>query len=203
MKKYEEYKQELLEGQLKVLKRNQDLISLGYTDMELDKEIISIENNIANIDEYTKANIGFYTYLAMQGIISAFKSNPTPYYTKSKFNSFIEENTAIPRHVLGFTVEDFACFERVRPDSDKAVETFLNKVNNWFGTTIPTFKDIAASEIELKNISDHDSVEYANAYCNLKELQRDAGLLLKYDNIPLLSLNEEYQEQKNKISKTL
>ena len=169
---------------------------------ELKEELQKLESYIANIDEVLTISIGNIAYKILDEFQKNIKKYPMDFYNNF-YNIVRTWYTFSPISVeLGFLdikISDLECFKSM--NYTEAIAKFIELMNSNFGTNIPLpgAIDEALNEYYEKSING-DEKEKAQAFMNLREIQRDSGLLEiddgTYLDFTLLATDESYQQAK-------
>lgn len=119
----------------------------------------------------------------------------------------MNEEQSFPNHYstsfydLGMTKDDLECLRGTNPDTIDFGDKLRQKANDFYGINIPMGREVPKAKRELDEIRDADSIEYAQAFVNLKEKERDAGEFWKGGvGIVIISDIPQYQDAKKRIS---
>lgn len=183
MRTYNEKQQELLTSLKDTLKIQQENLEKARRENDIyaqgvySEGIKKVEKNIENIDEATKAYIGYQTNNFLKEMSRIFDLHSSDYFdrydifldqyvTGDKVDSNGERNNIGME--LGVTKEDLECFRGKNPNSDEAMDSFKVHVNKQFGTNIPSNKEMEMMKVYENSENREDCVRYA-------ELRRDSG----------------------------
>ena len=206
MKTFEELKEELASEISHVLGNVMYEMHMGNNSDSKKTSLIMSAQNLQNyldfIDEVTTIEIGADT----NALIKFIESNKNE-FIKNFDNAVIDFRSGpfgILMNKLGLTSQDLECF-RNNILANGTADNFRQLINANFGTNIP-LSGVLENLLENYNkaLQSGNDLEIAQAFVNLREAQRDAGVLSNGGVFNLLAYDKEYQHAKElSASKTL
>ena len=195
MKTFEELKEELASEISHVLGNVMYEMHIGNNSDSKKTSLIMSAQNLQNyldfIDEVTTIEIGADTNALIKNFDNSvidFRSGPF----------------GVLMNKLGLTSQDLECF-RNNILANGTADNFRQHINANFGTNIP-LSGVLEKLLENYNkaLQSGNDLEIAQAFVNLREAQRDAGVLSNGGVFNLLAYDKEYQHAKElSASKTL
>ncbi len=222
MKTFDEIKNEITKHRLEGIERFQE--QLVDPKNVADEEVKNTSKNyiqyckrdLDNIDELTTMKIARNINDLIKDIQYGFYQDIDKYF--KSFDDFVNdwvintppvmnEEQSFPNHYstsfydLGMTKDDLECLRGTNPDTIDFGDKLRQKANDFYGINIPMGREVPKAKRELDEIRDADSIEYAQAFVNLKEKERDAGEFWKGGvGIVIISDIPQYQDAKKRIS---
>lgn len=208
MKTYNEIKKERLENLKEGIKRQQDLIDKAKFEKEKDvygRIILEIQRDIENIDEVTRAYIGYETNQFFKDMSWMINRTGNDYF--EHHDMFLDmllgnrpdregKNSKFGAG-LGITKEDLACFRGKAATSDETQDAFRTYVNNQLGTNIPLSKDMEMMEIYRYSQNRDDYVRFANLSIDSGDAYHTIGTSLVADRIEAFDKTHNQQTTSN------
>lgn len=215
------YQSAYIERAQTVLKNNPDLDNY---QVDAKNNLIKLcSDAIEHLDEAAVIEIGYNTNKVIEGMLNAYRDNAFVNYN-GDFDRFIRErivgltgdNKRIPKNLfyeqdaffnLGLSVSDYKVFDytgKQIPDHKQflleAGEKFKQRVNENFGTSIPSLEEEQAIVDRENNSLSLDEFEQAKALVAFKEANRDSGRLKKGITYDLLENDEAYLKAKEIVN---
>lgn len=221
MKTFDEIKNKIIKNRLNLIKEFQvKLIDPKNENDEIVKNtaknfIQYNKNDLNHIDEVTTLFIARSVNNLVRDVQFGFYQDMDKYF--NNFDIFVDNwviftppkpnvEQSFPNHYsisfydLGMTKDDLECLRGTNPDNIGFGDKLRQKVNDFYGINIPMDGELEKAKRKLSEITDTDSIEYAQAFVNLKEVQRDTGEFYNTQGAVIMSNIPQYQEAKARIS---
>ena len=186
----------------KIKNSKEKMVSPGYIG---ESEAIELfQTRLEHLDEIVPYEIACRAHGFLVNFADNYKDNESFYY--SDFNGFCNQFGV---NTLDLSDEDFEIFRDKDPSLSSTKDAFIQFINQKYGISIPLSVQLEQAEADLKEAKSSfgmDSIEYAEAFCRLKELKRDSGIFTHFGfyNRDLLDITDsDYIEAKNRVSASI